>query len=153
MNSKRCGRARWRFSNSGFDVTSCGLRVKKGPWMRSYKDLEIYRLSYDLAIKIHKLSLDLPKYEMYEEGSQIRSSSKGITSCIVEGYGRKKYKAEFIKFLIYSHASCDETILHLNFLKDTHTLDGEEVKFLLDTYNKLGSKISKFIQYVEKEWM
>ena len=65
--------------------------------MKSYKDLEIYNLSYDLAIKIHKMSLKLPQYEMFEEGSQLRRSSKGITSCIVEGYGRKKYKAEFMK--------------------------------------------------------
>ena len=50
--------------------------------MKSYKDLEIYNLSYELAIKIHKMSLRLPKYELYEEGSQIRRSSKGITSCI-----------------------------------------------------------------------
>ena len=68
--------------------------------MKSYKDLEIYKLSYDLAIKIHRMTLKLPKYEMYEEGSQIRRSSKSITSCIVEGYGRKIFKAEFINFLI-----------------------------------------------------
>ncbi|MCX5798940.1 MAG: four helix bundle protein, partial [Proteobacteria bacterium] len=85
--------------------------------MKSYKDLDIYKLSYDLALKVHAKSLKLPSYEMYEEGSQVRRSSKGITSCIVEGYGRKKYKAEFNRFLIYAHASCDETILHLNFIK------------------------------------
>ncbi len=120
--------------------------------MKSYKDLEIYKLSYDLAVKIHKMSLGLPNYELYEEGSQIRKSSKGITSCIVEGYGRRKYKADFVKFLIYAHASCDETILHLNFLKDTHELDENELISLIDNYNILGSKINKFIQYVEKEW-
>ena len=66
-----------------------------------------------------------------EEGSQIRKSSKGVTSCIVEGYGRKRYKADFIKFLVYAHASCDETILHLNFIKDTHEIDKKEmVSFL-----------------------
>ena len=65
--------------------------------MKSYKDLEIYKISYDLAVKIHKFSLKLPNYEQYEEGRQIRKSSKGITSCIVEGYGRRKYKADFIK--------------------------------------------------------
>ncbi len=120
--------------------------------MGSYRDLEIYKLSYDLAIKIHKISLELPKYEMYEEGSQIRRSSKGITSCIVEGYGRKKYKAEFVKFLIYAHASCDETILHLNFINDTHVVNGKEVKSLLDEYDELGRKINKFTKYVENEW-
>ena len=120
--------------------------------MKSYRDLEIYNLSYDLAVKVHKMSLKLPKYELYEEGSQIRRSSKGITSCIVEGYGRKKYKADFIKFLIYAHASCDETILHLSFIKDTHEFIEKEIEILFDAYNKLGSKINKFIQYVETEW-
>ena len=52
-----------------------------GDIMKSYKDLEIYKLSYDLAVKVHKCSLTLPQYEMYEEGSQVRKSSKGITSC------------------------------------------------------------------------
>ena len=120
--------------------------------MASYRDLEIYTLSYDLAIKIHQMSLKLPKYETYEEGSQIRKSSKGITSCIVEGYGRKKYKADFIKFLVYAHASCDETILHLNFINDTHELDKSEIKNYLDAYNELGSKINSFIKYVENQW-
>ncbi len=120
--------------------------------MKSYRDLEIYTLSYDLAVKVHKMSLKLPKYELYEEGSQIRRSSKGVTSCIVEGYGRKKYKADFTKFITYAHASCDETILHLNFIKDTHEFFAKEVKALFDDYNKLGSKINKFLQYIETEW-
>jgi len=132
----------------------CGLRVKRQnrESMKSYRDLEIYNLSYGLAIKIHKMSLGLPKYELYEEGSQIRRSSKGITSCIVEGYGRKKYKADFVKLLIYAHASCDETILHLNFINDTHELNEKEMSFFLDSYNELGRKINRFIQYVEKNW-
>ncbi|MEZ4906476.1 MAG: four helix bundle protein [Saprospiraceae bacterium] len=54
--------------------------------------------------------MQLPNYEMYEQGSQIRRSSKSIKDNIAEGYGRKKYKADFIKFLIFAHASCDETI-------------------------------------------
>lgn len=122
--------------------------------MAGYRDLEIYQLSYRLAIKVHKLTLTLPKYEMFEEGSQARKSSKAVTSCIVEGYGRKRYKADFIKFLIYSHAFCDETIVHLKFIKDTHAeiLDLETIKNLLEEYNQLGKKINKFIQYVEKEW-
>lgn len=120
--------------------------------MKTYKELDIYRLSYDLAVKVHKMSLKLPRCEMYEEGSQLRRSSKGVASCIVEGYGRKKYKADFIKFLVYAHASCDETILHLNFINDTHELDEKAMQFLFDAYDELGGKINRFIQYVEAEW-
>jgi four helix bundle protein len=120
--------------------------------MKSYKDLEIYKLSYDLAVKVHKMSLKLPQYETYEEGSQVRKPSKGITSCIVEGYGRRKYKAEFSKFLIYAHASCDETILHLNFIRDTHDFIEKEVESFIGSYDEWGGKISRFIDFVEKEW-
>src|SRR4030042_3244555 len=120
--------------------------------MKNYKHLGIYRLCYYRAVKVHRMTLKLPKYEMYGEGSQVRKSSKGIPACIVEGYGRRKYKAEFTQFLIYAHASCDETILHLNLLKDTNDVDEKEMEYFLQAYDELGSKIYRFIQYVEKEW-
>ena len=120
--------------------------------MKSYRDLEIYKISYNLAIEVHRFSLTLPQYEMYEEGSEVRKSSKSISSCITEGYGRKKYKAEFIKFLVYAHASCDETILHLSFLRDTYNDVSSRVKSLLNSYEELGAKINRFINYVEREW-
>jgi len=121
--------------------------------MKSYRELEIYCLSYDLAIRVHRMSLRLPKYELFEEGSQVRKSSKGIPSCIVEGYGRKRYKAEFIKFLTYAHASCDETVVHLSIIRDTHDeIVHEEIEELLDRYHELGAKTSNIIRYVEDEW-
>lgn len=67
--------------------------------MKSYKDLDIYNLAFQYAIDVHKLSLKLPKFELYEQGSQIRRSSKGVKDAIVEGYGRRIYKQDFIKFL------------------------------------------------------
>jgi four helix bundle protein len=83
--------------------------------MKSYRDLDIYNDSKKLAIEVHKMTLILPKFELYEEGSQIRRSSKSVTAMIVERYGRKRYKADFIKYLVYSQAECDETIVHLDF--------------------------------------
>src|SRR6187402_2885508 len=87
--------------------------------MKSYRDLDIYKDSKNFAVEVHKMSLSLPKFELYEEGSQIRRSSKSVTSSIVEGYGRRRYKADFIKYLIYAQAECDETIVHLDFLFET----------------------------------
>ena len=119
---------------------------------KSYRDLEIYRLSYELAMKIHHMSLNLPKYELYEEGSQVRRSSKGVASCIVEGYGRRKYKNDFIRFLIYAQASCDETETHLNFIHDFGYISKDLYEELKEDNDKLGKKLNKFIQYVEAQW-
>ena len=93
----------------------------------TYKDLEIYRLAHTLAVDCHRVSLRLPKFEMYEEGSQLRRSSKSISSLIVEGFGRRRYKADFLKFLVYFHASCDETKEHLEMFYDTESLTDKEV--------------------------
>ena len=57
-----------------------------------YENLEIFQNSYELAMKIHEFTLKLPKFELYEEGSQIRRASKSVVANIVEGYGRKRYK-------------------------------------------------------------
>ena len=78
--------------------------------MSSYKDLDIYKMAFELSIKVHKLSLNLPKFELYEQGSQIRRSSKSVKDNIAEGYGRKRYKADFIKFIVYAQASNDECL-------------------------------------------
>jgi four helix bundle protein len=121
--------------------------------MKSYRDLDIYKESKRLAIAIHKLSLTLPKLEMYEEGSQIRRSSKSVTSNIVEGYGRGRYKADFIKYLVYSQSECDETIVHLDFLFETGSLtDKSKYEELNKEYDSLSRRINKFTQWVEENW-
>ena len=64
-----------------------------------YKKLEIWQLADELVVSIHEMTLTkLPKFEMFEEGAQIRKSIKNVKATIVEGYGKKRYKAEFIKF-------------------------------------------------------
>lgn len=119
----------------------------------NYSDLEIWQLSRSLVIEIHKMTLQkLPKFEMFEEGSQIRRSMKSVKSNIVEGYGRRHYKQDFIKFLTYAHASCDETIDHLDTLFETESLTDEALyKMLKNHLNTLGGKLNRFIQTVEAE--
>jgi four helix bundle protein len=118
--------------------------------MKSYRDLEIYIESKKLAIEVHKISLGFPKLQIYEEGSQVRRSSKSITSNIVEGYGRRRYKADYIKYLIYAQSECDETIVHLDFLFETGSLKDESLYLRLKTeYDTLSKRINKFTQWVE----
>ena len=117
----------------------------------SYRNLEIWKLSRSLVADIHKMSLaKLPKFEMFEEGTQIRRSMKSIRSNIVEGYGRRRYKQEFVHFLNYAQPSCDETVDHLEMLFETGSLaDGPLFKDLSTRLNELGRKINMFTQSVE----
>ena len=118
--------------------------------MKSYRDLEIYQESKRLAIEVHAMTLKLPKFEMYEEGGQARKSSKSVTSMIVEGYARRRYKADYIKYLVYAQAECDETMVHLEFLLETGSAtDHAKFNLVISQYNILSKRINKYIQWVE----
>ena len=117
----------------------------------SYKKLEIWQHSKSLVVDIHKMTLaKLPKFEMYEEGSQIRRSIKSVKSNIVEGYGRRRYKQDFVRFLVYALASLDETTDHLETLFETGSLrDSALYDDLHSRLATLGGKLNKFLSSVE----
>ena len=65
----------------------------------SYKNLEIWQLAREVALAAHKMTLeDLPKFEMYETGQQIRRSAKSTRTNIVEGYGKKNVRMNILNF-------------------------------------------------------
>ncbi len=122
--------------------------------MESYRDLIIYNESKKLAIEIHLMSMTLPKHEMYEEGSQIRRCSKAITSMIVEGFARRRYKNDYIKFLISSIAECDETIIYLDFLFEAQSLKEKTLyQILRNRLVELSKKINKYTIWVEEKYV
>lgn len=118
----------------------------------SYKKLEIWERARELSVSIHKMTLmELPKFEVFEEGSQIRRSSKSVRSNIVEGYGRRRYVMEYIRFLSFSIASNDETIDHLETLFETGSLQNKSLyDDLHEQLEILGIKLNLFIQSIER---
>lgn len=118
----------------------------------SYKKLEIWQEARILSIEIHELSLKLPKFEQFEEAQQIRRSIKSVRSNVVEGYGRRRYKQDFIRFIIIALASNDETIDHLETLFETRSLtDSVEFKRIHDRLNILGRKLNNFINALDRD--
>lgn len=120
--------------------------------MKNYTDLDIYKKSLELFYVIHPETLKLPKYEMYELGSQTRRAADSVVTNIVEGYGRNRYKAEFVRFLVFSWASCLETINHLNKINHLYPKIIENLEEYIENYKILSAQIYNFIKYVEQNW-
>lgn len=118
---------------------------------QGYKKLDIYDKAHCLAVEIHAMTMALPKHEMYEEGSQIRRSSKSVAAQIVEGYCLRKYKNEFLLYLNRAYASAEETIEHLELLFESNSFANEtQFRTLRDRYEELCGKIFRFIQTVNE---
>ena len=116
------------------------------------EDLKIYKKAHNLAVEIHKMSLKLPQFEMYEEASQIRRSSKSVSSQIVEGYSLRNYKNEYIRYLNRAYASIRETKEHLDFLFETESFKDEKLfKSFSSEVVDLSKMIYSFIESVDRE--
>lgn len=97
------------------------------------------------------MSMNLPKHELYEEGSQIRRSAKAVPANIVEGFSRRRYRSEYARYLIFAHGSCNETIEHLEILHETTSLSDERTyEGLKQQYEHLGGMLNRFISAVDK---
>ena len=116
--------------------------------IQSYKDMEIYKRSYKLALELHKVTIDFPEKERYDLVGQIRRCSKSIPTNIAEGYGRKS-KEDFKRFLKISLGSCNELQVHFDFSKDLGYMTEEVYKRL----SKENEEIGKMIYSTIKKWI
>jgi four helix bundle protein len=118
----------------------------------NYRGLDVWQLARESVIAIHEMTLTkIPKFEMFEEGSQIRRAIKSVKSNIVEGYGRRRYKQEVVRFIVYALASCDETADHLDTLGSTKSLrNTATIEQLGGRLDELGRKLNLFQQSVER---
>ncbi len=119
---------------------------------RPHEKLEVYRRAHALGLRIHAVTLKLPKYELYEEGSQMRRASKSVSAQIVEGHALRQHKAQYIHYLGRAYASAEQTIEHLGFVLQTGSgrLVAGECSVLLDAYATLCRKLLDYIRSVEK---
>lgn len=108
-------------------------------------------LSRELVIEVHDMKYLLPKFEQFEEAQQIIRSIKSVISNIVKGYGRRRFKQDFIRFLIFSIASLDETIDHLETLSETGSLKDRMLsENLHQKMTLLSKKLISFLRSIEK---
>jgi four helix bundle protein len=116
-----------------------------------YRKLKVCQEAHRLGLEIHQMSLALPQSVLYEEGRQIRRSSKSVSSNIVEGFSLRNYKKEYLRYLYLSYASAQETIEHLEYLCETGPLDNEELfRRLYEDYDNLCGMLFNLIQSVHK---
>ena len=80
-----------------------------------------------------------------------RSEGQSIKANIVEGYGRRSYKKDFLHFLIMAYSSAEETIDHLDTLLHTGSVKNDEnFLHLQKKADLLARKLNCFIKAVRK---
>ena len=109
--------------------------------IRSFKDLEVYKESYELAIIVNRNVNKLPLFENNDLGLQLRRASKSVPSNIAEGWAKRRFEKQFKVHLDSAIGSCNEMEVHLSMARDLGFWEEEFCNELIERYILLGGKI------------
>ena len=82
------------------------------------KDLNVYKLAYQLAMEIFEITKKFPSQEKYALTSQIRRSSRSVCLNLREAWAKRRYEAHFVSKLSDCDGENNETDSALDFAKD-----------------------------------
>ena len=116
--------------------------------VQDYKQLKIWKRSFDLAIKIYKLTAQYPKHERYNLISQLRRASTSISSNIAEG-ASKHTTQDFQRFLYQAYGSLKEVESLLLLSKELDYILVKDFKELTKETDELARMIYRFIEVVK----
>lgn len=112
--------------------------------IRSFRDLEVYKRSYNSCIKVFKEILpNLPPQEKYDLKDQLQRSTKAVPRLIAEGYAKRHQVRGFQKYLDDALAESNETIVGLEQCRDLYDLDAKLCEELVKNYDILSRQIYK----------
>ena len=115
--------------------------------MKTHKDLDVWRLSIELVVKVYKLTNTYPKEEIYGIVSQMRRCSVSVPSNIAEGAGRSSLKefSHFLSIALGSLAELETQIIISQKLDYMHQVDFDTLLTELTTIRRMTIGLKKSI--------
>ncbi|MDP8242024.1 MAG: four helix bundle protein [Candidatus Celaenobacter antarcticus] len=118
--------------------------------IQTHQDLEVFRLSFDTAMEIFKITKSFPKEERYSLTDQIRRSSRSVSSNIAEAFRKRRYEKAFISKLSDSEGEAAETQVWLEFSINCDYIDDNTYKDLFDKYDHIIAMLVTMIRTSSK---
>jgi four helix bundle protein len=114
-------------------------------YVDSFRDLEVYKLSRELASSIFELTKRFPSEEKFSLTDQVRRSSRSIGAQIAEAWAKRRYEKHFISKLTDADGEQQETQHWIEIALDCEYLTKDEAEQLISEYQKLGKMIGTMI--------
>jgi len=113
-----------------------------------FKDLDVWKVSMDLVVKVYEITREFPKSEQFGLASQLQRAAVSIPSNIAEGSGRGTRK-DFAHFLDQARGSLFEVISQLEISRSLNYGDSDKIKAIQLEYEILGMRINALIKTIK----
>ncbi len=81
----------------------------KGKLIESYRDLDVYKMAMEDAVRIFELTKHLPAEERFSLVDQVRRCSRSVCTNIGEAWRKRRYEAAFVSKLSDAETEAAET--------------------------------------------
>jgi four helix bundle protein len=113
--------------------------------IRSHRQLEVYQVAFESAMKVFRLSKAFPKEETYSMTDQVRRSSRSICANISEAWRKRRYQAAFLSKLSDAETEAAETQVWIEFAVNCEYLDRAVGRDLYRSYDSIIAMIVSMI--------
>ena len=118
--------------------------------IHSAKDLDIYKIAYNLAMDVFVLTKTFPADERYALTSQLRRSSRSVCLNLREAWAKRRYEAHFLSKLTDCDGENSETDSLLDFAKDSGYLSPKHHATLVERNRQIGRMLGSMISSSSK---
>jgi four helix bundle protein len=114
--------------------------------LNSAKELDVYKLAYELAIMIFEISKGFPPEERFALTTQIRRSSRSVCLNLREAWAKRRYEAHFISKLTDCDGENSETDSSVDFARDCRYISAEEHQLLKGNCADIGRMLGQMMK-------
>jgi four helix bundle protein len=114
-------------------------------FVRDYKELRVYSLGFDAAMRLFELSKAWPKEERYALTGQIRRSSRAVCGNLAEAWLKRRYVPSFVSKLSDASAEAAETLTWLDFAMACHYIEPTSHADLEREYRQILGGLTKMM--------
>src|SRR5258706_9982654 len=114
--------------------------------IKSFRDLEVYRLGLEESRKIFLLTKGFPNEEKFALIDQIRRSSRAVNAMIAEGWARRRYPPAFVNKTNEALGEAMETQAWLDHALACSYISAERHRELDEAWQHIGAMLNRMIE-------
>ena len=118
--------------------------------IRSHRELDVYQMGFESAMKIFEISKGFPREEQYSLTDQIRRSSRSVCANVTEAFRKRKYPKAFVSKLSDAEGEAAETQTWLDFCVKCRYINQETYDSLNKEYDHIIGKLVNMARFPEK---
>jgi len=111
--------------------------------IKDFKELRVYKVSFEAAMRIFSLPRNWPAEERYSLTDQIRRSSRSVCANLAEAWRKRLCVPNFVSKVSDANAEAAETSVWLDFARRCGYLDADTHTHLSQDYEQISGSLVK----------